>query len=57
MGMGMGQGGKGPGCKKKCCDNKGKGQQNKQGQMVRRLDLIDARLDKIEAMLESLMQR
>ena len=56
-GMGMGQGGKGPGCRKQCCKNQGQGQQNKQGQMVRRLDLIDARLDKIEAMLESLMQR
>ena len=56
-GMGMGQGGKGPGCRKQGCDHRGKGRQNKQGQLVRRLDLIDARLDKIEAMLESLMQR
>ena len=57
MGKGMGPGGKGPGCRKQGCDHLGKGQQNKQGQLVRRLDLIDARLDKIEAMLESLMQR
>ncbi len=54
-GKGMGQGGKGPGCRKQGCDHQGKGQQNKQ--LVRRLDLINARLDKIEAMLESLMQR
>jgi len=54
-GKGMGQGGKGPGCRKQGCDHQGKCQQNKQ--LVRRLDLIDARLGKIEAMLESLMQR
>ena len=54
-GKGMGQGGKGPGCRKQGCDHQGKCQQKKQ--LVRRLDLIDARLDKIEAMLESLMQR
>ena len=57
QGKGMGQGGKGPGCRKQGCDHQGKGQQNKQEKLVRRLDLIDARLDKIEAMLESLMQR
>ena len=57
MGKGMGQGGKCPGCRKQGCDQQGKGQQNKQEKVVRRLDLIDARLDKIETMLESLMQR
>ena len=56
-GKGMGQGGKCPGCRKQGCDHQGKGQQNKQEKLVRRLDLIDARLDKIETMLESLMQR
>ena len=54
-GKGMGQGGKGPGCRKQGCDYQGKCQQAKQ--LVLRLDLIDARLNKIEAMLESLMQR
>ena len=61
MGMmrkGMGQGGKGPGgCRKPGCDRDGRGQQNKHEQVVRRLDMIEARMAKIEAMLESLMQR
>lgn len=54
---GMGRMGKGQGCKKKACDHQGKGRQGKNEQVVRRLDLIDARMAKIEAMLESLMQR
>ncbi len=57
MRKGMGQGGKGPACRKPGCDRHGGGQQNKHEQVVRRLDMIDARIAKIEAMLESLMQR
>jgi hypothetical protein len=60
MGMmhkGMGQHGKGPGGSKPGCDRHGKGQKGYQQQMVRRLDMIEARMAKIEAMLESLMQR
>jgi hypothetical protein len=62
MGKGMGQGGKGPGCRKpgcrkQGCDRDGSGQQNKHEQVVRRLDMIEARIAKMEAMLESLMQR
>ena len=57
MRKGMGQGGKGPACRKPGCDRPGGGQQNKHEQVVRRLDMIDARIAKIEAMLESLMQR
>ena len=57
MGKGMGKGGKGQGCRKQGCDRQGKGQNNKHEQVVRRLDMIDARMAKIEAMLESLMQR
>jgi len=60
MGMmrkGMGQGGRGPGCRKPCCDRLGGGQPDKHEQVVRRLDMIEARIAKIEAMLESLMQR
>ena len=54
MRKGMGQGGGG---RKQGCDHLGKGQQNKHEQVVRRLDMIEARMAKIEAMLESLMQR
>jgi hypothetical protein len=60
MGMmrkGMGQGGPGPGGRKPGCDRDGRGQQNCQEQVVRRLDMIEARMAKMEAMLESLMQR
>jgi len=57
MRKGMGQGGKGPACRKPGCDRPGGGQQNKHEQVVRRLDMIEARIAKIEAMLESLMQR
>ena len=38
--------------KKPCCDRKGKHEQ-----VVQRLDMIEARMAKIETMLESLMQR
>jgi len=60
MGMmhkGMGQGGKGPGGGRPGCDHDGRGQQNNQTQVLRRLDMIEARIAKIEVMLESLMQR
>ena len=53
----MGQDGKGPGCRKPGCDRDGSGQQGKHEQVVRRLDMIEARIAKMEAMLESLMQR
>ena len=53
----MGQGGKGPGCMKQGCGHGGKGQQDRHQQVVRRLDMIEARIAKIEVMLESLMQR
>ena len=56
MGMGMGQDGKGPGCGKPGCRHD-RGQQGKHEQVVRRLDMIEARIAKMEAMLESLMQR
>jgi hypothetical protein len=60
MGMmrkGMGQAGQGPGGRKPVCDHDGRGQQNVQEQVVRRLDMIEARMVKMEAMLESLMRR
>ena len=60
MGMmrkGMGQDGPGPGGRKPGCDHDGRGQQNYQEQVVRRLDMIEARMVKMEAMLESLMRR
>ena len=60
MGMmrkGMGHGCHTPGGRKPCCDRRGGRQQDKHEQVVRRLDMIDARIAKIEAMLESLMQR
>ena len=60
MGMmrkGMGHGGHGQGCRKPGCDRHGGKHQDKHAQVVRRLDMIEARIAKIEAMLESLMQR
>lgn len=57
MGMGMGQGGTGPGGSKPGCDHSGHAQQDKHAQVLRRLDMIEARIAKIEVMLESLMQR
>ena len=53
----MGQAGKGPGGGKPGCDHAGHGQQSNQEQVLRRLDMIEARIAKIEVMLESLMQR
>lgn len=55
MGKGMDQIGKGPG--KPGCDRCDKGKYSKHEQVVRRLDMIEARMAKIETMLESLMQR
>lgn len=57
MRKGMGHGGHGPGCRKPGCDRHGGGQVDRHEQVVRRLDMIEARIAKIEAMLESLMQR
>lgn len=57
MHRGMGQGGMGPGSKKPGCDCGGKRQQDKHQQVVQRLDMIEARIAKIELMLESLMRR
>jgi hypothetical protein len=60
MHKGGGQHGKGKGCKKHGGGQQGKGQQGMHGkheQVVRRLDMIEARMAKIEAMLESLMKR
>jgi hypothetical protein len=52
------QAGQGPGDSRKTgCDHDGRGQQNYQEQVVRRLDMIEARMVKMEAMLESLMRR
>lgn len=59
---GMGMMGKGP-CKdgmKPGCDHRGKGKMGmmaKHEEIVQRLDMIEARMAKIEAMLESLMKR
>ena len=44
-------------CKGKCDKKKGSCRHDKHQQVVERLDLIDARLAKIEAMLESLLRR
>jgi hypothetical protein len=57
MRTGMGHDGKAQGGGKPGCDHGGRGQQGKHEQVVRRLDMIEARLAKIEVMLESLMQR
>ena len=57
MGKGMGHGDHGQGCKKQGCDRHGEGKQDRHEQVVRRLDMIEARIAKIEVMLESLMQR
>ena len=57
--MGKGRDGKGMGgmMRGAGCKGKGKGQHKKHEQVVRRLDMIEARMAKIEAMLESLMKR
>jgi hypothetical protein len=60
MGMmhrGKGQHGKGHGGMKHGGGQHGKGHHEKHRQVVQRLDMIEARLAKIEAMLESLMRR
>ena len=57
MRKGMGYDDKGPGNRKPGCDHRGGMHQNKHEQVVRRLDMIEARMAKIEAMLERLMQR
>lgn len=60
MGMmhkGKGQQGKGGCGMMRGGGPQGKGMQGKHEQVVKRLDMIDARLAKIEAMLESLMRR
>jgi hypothetical protein len=53
----MGQAGQGPDGRKPVCDHDGRRQQDYQEQVVRRLDMIEARMVKMEAMLESLMRR
>jgi hypothetical protein len=49
--------GKGQGGNKHGGGQHGKGKHDKHEQVVRRLDMIEARMAKIEAMLESLMRR
>ena len=58
MHKGQGQQGKGGhGGKKHGGGQHGKGKHDKHDQVVKRLDMIEARLAKIEAMLESLVRR
>ena len=60
MGMmyrGKGQGGMKHKCGKHGGGKQGKGMHAKHDQVVKRLDMIEARMAKIEAMLEILMQR
>jgi hypothetical protein len=65
MGMVKGPYGKGMGGMKPGCDHSHKGyggkrmmmMQGRHEDVVRRLDMIEARMAKIEAMLESLMRR
>ena len=58
MHKGKGQHGKGGhGGKKHGGGQHGKGKHDKHDQVVKRLDMIEARLAKIEAMLESLVRR
>jgi hypothetical protein len=58
MHMGKGQQGKGGhGYKKHGGGQHGKGKHEKHEQVVQRLDMIEARLAKIESMLESLVRR
>lgn len=56
-GSGMMKGGRGMGCKMHQGMKGGHGMMQKHQDVVNRLDLIDARLVKIEALLERLMQR
>ncbi len=58
MGKGMGPDGKGMGGMKPGCDHRGKmGMQGRHAEVVERLDMIEARMAKIEIMLETLMKR
>ena len=57
MKRGGGQHGKGHGGMKRGGDQHGKGHDEKHAQVVRRLDMIEVRLAKIEAMIEILMRR
>jgi len=57
MKHGGGQQGKGHGGMKHGGGQHGKGMHEKHEQVVRRLDMIEARMAKIEAMLEILMRR
>ena len=57
MHKGKGQHGRGHGGMKHGGGHQGKGHQEKHAQVVRRLDMIEVRLAKIEAMLEILMRR
>jgi len=57
MKHGGGQQGKGHGGMKHGGGQQGKGQHEKHAQVVQRLDMIEVRLAKIEAMIEILMRR
>lgn len=57
MHKGKGQHGKGHGGMKHGGGQHGKGQHEKQEQLVQRLDMIEARMAKIETMLEILIRR
>ncbi len=57
MRQGKGQQGKGGCGMKQGSGQQGMGMRGKHEQVVRRLDMIEARLAKIEAMLESLVRR
>ena len=57
MKHGDGQHGKGHGGMKRGGGQHGKGHDEKHAQVVRRLDMIEVRLAKIEAMIEILMRR
>jgi hypothetical protein len=57
MKHGCGQHGKGHGGMKRGGGQHGKGHDEKHAQVVRRLDMIEVRLAKIEAMIEILMRR
>ena len=54
---GQGKHGKDHGCMKYGGNHEGKGQYDKHDQVTHRLDMIEARISKIEAMLEILLQR
>ena len=54
---GGGQHGKSHGGKKHCAGKQGNGGHDKHQQVVQRLDMLEARMAKIEAMLEILLRR